>query len=387
MSQNKLAKLRNSDVFKACMRVLEDFRVPKEDFDVLDKRPHPHLTVRYCGIERVMTIPCTPKTKGRAPTVYSGKLRSMLKEMQMESLGGSVGRNIFVEVEMGEENILPLFAVDQEPGSSKGDTYRFEGLDVRVVLRDGEPWFVLSDVCKALEVGNPSDAASRLDLEDKGVATIDTPGGKQQVRTVNESGLYTLILTSRKDAARRFKRWVTSEVLPQIRKTGSFNSQPVPVSIPTTAEAFAHAFTMLAESERRHAETERRQAEQAHQLSYLTEKVERVETAQTVMRARPSGAEAITHIRERIGRLHGLSAAVIDEVIRQSPYSPKPAGMVRNDHVDADGALYAVYWQKDITATFNRFVAEAAQVSPQLFTHPFIFGRFKIASRATTEAV
>jgi len=89
MSQSKLAKLRNSDVFKACMRVLEDFRVPKEDYDVLDKRPHPHLTVRYCGVERVMTIPCTPKTKGRAPTVYAGKLRNMLKEMQMESLGGT----------------------------------------------------------------------------------------------------------------------------------------------------------------------------------------------------------------------------------------------------------------------------------------------------------
>lgn len=377
MSQNKLAKLRNSDVFKACMRVLEDFRVPKEDYDVLDKRPHPHLTVRYCGIERVMTIPCTPKTKGRAPTVYSGKLRSMLKEMQMESLGGSSGG--LMEHSMKEDTVLPLFVVNSDQPALSDDAFYFEGKRVRVVVRSGEPWFVASDVAAVLEVGRTDDAVRRLDEDEKGTDTIRTPGGAQKMVVINESGLYSLILTSRKEAAKRFKKWVTSEVLPLIRKTGSY--APEPVAVPTTAEAFAHAFTMIAESERRHAETERRQAEQAHQISYLVEKVERVETAQTVMRARPAGSESITHIRERIGRLHGLSSSVIDEVIRQSPYSPKPAGMVRNDHVDADGALYAVYWQKDITATFARFVAEATQVSAQLFTHPFIFGRFRIGSR------
>lgn len=88
MSQNKLAKLRNTDVLKALMRVMEEYRIPKEDFDVLDKRPHPVLTVRYCGVEREMSIPSTPKTKGKAPTAYSVQLRRMLKEMQMAALGG-----------------------------------------------------------------------------------------------------------------------------------------------------------------------------------------------------------------------------------------------------------------------------------------------------------
>lgn len=92
----------------------------------------------------------------------------------------------------------------------------------RVLDRNGEPWFVLTEVCRKLGIGNPSDAASRLDEDEKGVATIDTLGGRQNVKIINESGLYSLILTSRKPEAKRFKKWVTAEVLPTIRKTGGY---------------------------------------------------------------------------------------------------------------------------------------------------------------------
>ncbi|MGY0790972.1 phage antirepressor KilAC domain-containing protein [Azospirillum argentinense] len=102
--------------------------------------------------------------------------------------------------------------------------FDFEGLAVRVMERAGEPWFVLADVCRVLEVGNPSDAARRLDDDEKGVDTVDTPGGPQNITVINESGLYSLILTSRKPAAKRFKKWVTAEVLPTIRKTGGYGT-------------------------------------------------------------------------------------------------------------------------------------------------------------------
>ncbi len=148
-----------------------------------------------------------------------------------------------------------------------------------------------------------------------------------------------------------------------------------PHAIPTTAEAFANAFQMVAKAERT-------QAVHAKAIAHLEEKVEKVEIAQTVLRNRPANAEGITHIRQRIGRLYGLSANVIDEVMRQSPYAPKPAGMVRNDHVDADGSLYAVYWTKDITKTFDRFVDECVPVTTFMFTHPFIEGRFRVARKA-----
>lgn len=97
--------------------------------------------------------------------------------------------------------------------------------EFRVLDRNGEPWFVLTDVCKRLDISNAAAAAKRLDDDEKGVTNIDTLGGRQSVNIINESGLYSLILTSRKEAAKRFKKWVTSEVLPTIRKTGSYSGR------------------------------------------------------------------------------------------------------------------------------------------------------------------
>lgn len=92
----------------------------------------------------------------------------------------------------------------------------------RIIDRNGEPWFVLGDVCRELEIGNPSQAASTLDEDEKGIITNDTLGGAQKMVIISESGLYSLILRSRKPEAKRFKKWVTKEVLPSIRKTGGY---------------------------------------------------------------------------------------------------------------------------------------------------------------------
>lgn len=97
--------------------------------------------------------------------------------------------------------------------------------DFRIIDRDGEPWFVLADVCRALDHGNPGQAAANLDPDEKDIITGDTLGGAQRLLVVNESGLYNLIFKSRKPSARRFKKRVTSTVLPQIRKTGSFEGR------------------------------------------------------------------------------------------------------------------------------------------------------------------
>ncbi len=93
---------------------------------------------------------------------------------------------------------------------------------IRTVVQSGEVLFVGKDVCNVLEIKNSRDALGRLDEDEKGVVLIDTPGGKQQMLCVNEAGLYSLILTSRKPEAKQFKRWVTHEVLPTIRKTGGY---------------------------------------------------------------------------------------------------------------------------------------------------------------------
>lgn len=97
---------------------------------------------------------------------------------------------------------------------------------VRVVIKNGEPWFVARDVCDILKHTNSRVAVDRLDDDEKGVSKVYTPGGLQEMTVVSESGLYTLVLTSNLPEAKRFKKWVTSEVLPRIRKTGAYISQP-----------------------------------------------------------------------------------------------------------------------------------------------------------------
>lgn len=95
--------------------------------------------------------------------------------------------------------------------------------NLRCIEKDGEPWFVGKDVAMALGYSNTRDALSRhVDVEDKGVVNHDTPSGIQKMTIINESGLYSLILSSKLESAKRFKRWVTSEVLPCIRKHGGY---------------------------------------------------------------------------------------------------------------------------------------------------------------------
>lgn len=109
--------------------------------------------------------------------------------------------------------------------------------DLRCIEKDGEPWFVGKDVAAALGYGDTTQAIRKhVDPEDKGGVEMTTPGGKQKVIIINESGLYSLIFGSKLEKAKRFKHWVTSEVLPALRKTGSYtisqdqNGQSKPMS-------------------------------------------------------------------------------------------------------------------------------------------------------------
>lgn len=113
----------------------------------------------------------------------------------------------------------------------------FENHNIRLLLIDDEPWFVAPDTCDALAIVNTARAMSRLDDDEKGVHSMNTPGGTQKLSIINEPGLFSLILTSRKPEAKRFKKWVTSEVLPSLRKHGSYTitdtaevQQPVPMA-------------------------------------------------------------------------------------------------------------------------------------------------------------
>lgn len=121
--------------------------------------------------------------------------------------------------------------------------FSYHGLDVRTIERDGETWWVLKDVCDVLELSNPTAVAGRLDDDERSKLDLGRQG---DTWIINESGLYNVILRSDKPEAKEFKRWVTHEVLPQIRHTGRYTPQPV-----TQAELIVQIAQMHLEQEKR----------------------------------------------------------------------------------------------------------------------------------------
>jgi len=113
-------------------------------------------------------------------------------------------------------------------GAPAPTVYAFSTTELRVVMIKDEPWFVAVDVCNALSIGNPSDSIRSLDDDEVTLGTIE--GSHRATNLINESGLYSLIFKSRKPEAKKFKRWVTHEVLPAIRKTGSYGTPNWPPS-------------------------------------------------------------------------------------------------------------------------------------------------------------
>lgn len=123
--------------------------------------------------------------------------------------------------------------------------------EIRTITIDGEPWFVAADVCRALEIGNPTDATHRLDADEKMITLVSIEGnrrGNPNMTVVNEPGLYTLILSSRKPEAKAFKRWITHDIIPTIRKTGGYvndAAQFIDSYFGQLDSAQKHALTMI----------------------------------------------------------------------------------------------------------------------------------------------
>lgn len=143
--------------------------------------------------------------------------------------------------------------------------------EVRVLEQEGEPWFVGKDIAKVLGYNNPLEAVrDHVDEEDKGVSKMDTPGGKQNIIIINESGLYSLILRSQLPEAKAFKRWITHEVIPSIRKTGGYiQGQEQMSDEEIIANAMKVANRILEERERRIAALEQEKALMAPKADYF----------------------------------------------------------------------------------------------------------------------
>jgi prophage antirepressor-like protein len=131
--------------------------------------------------------------------------------------------------------------------------FNYKNHQVRTFLIDGEPWWVAKDVCDILELGDTHKVMERLDEDERNTIPVtDSLGRLQETYIVNEAGLYNLILGSRKQEAKDFKRWITHEVIPQIRKTGAYSLEPRQL----IAAAVIEAQKIIAEQEKKIKELE-----------------------------------------------------------------------------------------------------------------------------------
>lgn len=135
-------------------------------------------------------------------------------------------------------------------------TWSYGNSEIRTIQKDGEPWWVLSDMCKVLELSSPHKVADRLEADEKGRNLIPTLGGMQEMTTVNESGLYAVILRSDKPQAKPFRRWVTSEVLPSIRKHGAYMTDQTLEQALTSPDFLIQLATQLKEEKEQRKQLE-----------------------------------------------------------------------------------------------------------------------------------
>lgn len=190
--------------------------------------------------------------------------------------------------------------------------FDFEGRPVRVVTdAQGEPWFVAADVCAVLELPNTTRALARLDPDEQALISIQgISRGNDQVNVVNEPGLYSLVLGSRKREAKRFKRWVTHEVLPAIRKTGRYVLSGTP-ALPAPTQDRVCSILLIGEAVAKVPGVKPGIA-MAATLTCIQENTDL--SVETLRRALPAANEAICSLNAtQLGRLLDLSAKATNQ--------------------------------------------------------------------------
>ena len=134
--------------------------------------------------------------------------------------------------------------------------FEYESTNLRTLAINGDPWFITKDACAILGIGNVGQAVLNLDDDEKGVTITDTLGGPQKTSIISESGLYSLILRSRKPEARKFKRWITHEVIPSIRKRGMYATPQATEAMLADPDVMIAALTELKSERAKRAELE-----------------------------------------------------------------------------------------------------------------------------------
>ena len=216
---------------------------------------------------------------------------------------------------------------------------------IRTLTIDGEPWFVAVDVCRALEIGNPTDAMRRLDADERTLVSIEGASNGLPVNAINEPGLYSLILSSRKPEARAFKRWITHEVIPAIRRHGMYAIDEI-LANPDLAIA---ALTQLKEEREQRKALELTAAMQRQQILELQPKasyydliLQSKSTVPITKIAKDYGmsAKALNKLLHEIGVQYKLGRTwILYQQFAEQGYTQS-----RTYAIDADRSTMHTYW-------------------------------------------
>ena len=215
---------------------------------------------------------------------------------------------------------------------------------VRTVLRDGEPWFVANDVLRVLAVSNSKDALRTLDDDEKsGVDIIDPHGRKQNTNCISEAGLYSIILRSRKPEAKAFKRWITHEVVPAIRKHGGYLTPEAIEKAIMSPDFLIRLATTLKEEQEKNRELAQENAQLTKRIEEMTPDVELAQAA-----LQSGEADAIGNVAD----MYGTTAQTLNKILWYSGIQKK------GQNGKARWELTAKYAEKGYTDTY------AVSVSP-----------------------
>jgi prophage antirepressor-like protein len=224
--------------------------------------------------------------------------------------------------------------------------FAFESHHVRVLLdTKGDPWFVAQDICQVLEIAKPENAYGRLDSDEKDTRIVGTPGGNQNMVVVNEPGLYNLIFTSRKPEAKRFKRWVTHEVLPTIRQTGHYAAPGSLATLPSSTQDQVQALLLVGEAVAKVPGVKRGIA-MAATLTCIQENTGLA--VETLRRALPANDEPICALNAtQLGKLIGKSAKATNQLLAAHDLQ------LRNDRDEWELTAYGQEWAEAMPFSRN----------------------------------
>ena len=209
--------------------------------------------------------------------------------------------------------------------------FNFKGNDIRTVQRGEETWWVLKDVCGILGIGKYRDAANRLEDYERGSVLVDTLGGKQEMIAVNEGGLYSVIMLSRKPEAKAFKRWVTHEVLPAIRKHGAYMTPQIIEEVLLNPDTVIKLATTLKEERKARKILEGENARQRQLIGELKPKADYLDRILS-----NKGLVTIT----QIAKDYGMSGKAMNAALQRLGIQYKQSGQ---------WLLYAKYQDKGYT--------------------------------------